>query len=282
MAQHTHYWSCSKFADWIRGTTKLKVGTSEQWQEWETRAKRDFPIRWWIAEEGLGHLQDFVTWPVRKLYDIKYYVNNRWITKSHALTAHPRDISPGSWSDVGNRFLPCLFNELVDFVEIELAWWHLVWEGKEKRAKYNMPWWAAGWWRIRTWRCPQAGLDNLEWQRNLKYDDEWIGADDPKYGKPTPQAIGAQEILDLYTWWTVTYRNRPDPHDASGWSAYCDASREANGGSLWGSLNADKTPELKKMSNKAHKLLQKIEADYTKEDEAMMIRLIKVRNSLWT
>ena len=282
MAQHTHYWSCSKFADWIRGTTKLKVGTSEQWQEWETRAKRDFPIRWWIAEEGLGHLQDFVTWPVRKLYDIKYYVNNRWITKSHALTAHPRDISPGSWSDVGNRFLPCLFNELVDFVEIELAWWHLVWEGKEKRAKYNMPWWAAGWWRIRTWRCPQAGLDNLEWQRNLKYDDEWIGADDPKYGKPTPQAIGAQEILDLYTWWTVTYRNRPDPHDASGWSAYCDASREANGGSLWGSLNADKTPELKKMSNKAHKLLQKIEADYAKEDEAMMIRLIKVRNSLWT
>ena len=282
MAQHTHYWSCSKFADWIRGTTKLKVGTSEQWQEWETRAKRDFPIRWWIAEEGLGHLQDFVTWPVRKLYDIKYYVNNRWITKSHALTAHPRDISPGSWSDVGNRFLPCLFNELVDFVEIELAWWHLVWEGKEKRAKYNMPWWASGWWRIRTWRCPQAGLDNLEWQRNLKYDDEWIGADDPKYGKPTPQAIGAQEILDLYTWWTVTYRNRPDPHDASGWSAYCDASREANGGSLWGSLNADKTPELKKMSNKTHKLLQKIEADYTKEDEAMMIRLIKVRNSLWT
>jgi len=282
MAQHTHYWSCSKFADWIRGTTKLKVGTSEQWQEWETRAKRDFPIRWWIAEEGLGHLQDFVTWPVRKIYDIKYYVNNRWITRSHALTAHPRDISPGSWSDVGNRFLPCLFNELVDFVEIELAWWHLVWEGEEKRAKYNMPWWAAGWWRIRTWRCPQAGLDNLEWQRNLKYDDEWIGADDPKYGKPTPQAIGAQEILDLYTWWTVTYRNRPDPHDASGWSAYCDASRGANGGSLWGSLNADKTPELKKMGNKAHKLLQKIEADYTKEDEAMMIRLIKVRNSLWT
>jgi hypothetical protein len=282
MAQHTHYWSCSKFADWIRGTTKLKVGTSEQWQEWETRAKRDFPIRWWIAEEGLGHLQDFVTWPVRKIYDIKYYVNNRWITRSHALTAHPRDISPGSWSDVGNRFLPCLFNELVDFVEIELAWWHLVWEGEEKRAKYNMPWWAAGWWRIRTWRCPQAGLDNLEWQRNLKYDDEWIGADDPKYGKPTPQAIGAQEILDLYTWWTVTYRNRPDPYDASGWSAYCDASREANGGSLWGSLNADKTPELKKMSNKTHKLLQKIEADYAKEDEAMMIRLIKVRNSLWT
>jgi hypothetical protein len=43
-----------------------------------------------------------------------------------------------------------------------------------------------------------------------------------------------------------------------------------------------KTPELEKMSNKAHKLLQKIERDYEKEDEAMMIRLIKARDSLWT
>ena len=36
------------------------------------------------------------------------------------------------------------------------------------------------------------------------------------------------------------------------------------------------------MSNKAHKLLRKIEAAYEKEDEAMMIRLIKVRHGLWT
>ena len=124
MAHHTNYWSCTPFADWIRGTTKLKCGTSEEWHEWETRAKRDYPVRWWIAEEGLGHVQDFVTYPVRKLYDIKYYINNRWVTRTHALTAHRRDIAPGNWCDVGNRFLPCLFNELVDFVEVEQAWPH--------------------------------------------------------------------------------------------------------------------------------------------------------------
>jgi hypothetical protein len=76
------------------------------------------------------------------------------------------------------------------------------------------------------------------------------------------------------------YPNRPDPYEASGWSAYCDASRKANGGQL--SFNPDKTPELKKMSDRAHKLLQKIEAKYEQEDEAMMIRLIRIRNSLWT
>lgn len=280
MAQHSNYWTCSKFADWLRGTTKPHALTSEGWNEWTDKAKSAHPIRYWIADDCLDYLQDFVTWPVRTLYSIKYYINNRWVTRTHALTAHPRDIKPGQWHDVGNRFLPCLFNELQDFVEVELAWWHIAWADKNERAKYSAPFWATGWFRWRTWRCPQAGLDNLEWQRKLIHDDEWVKKDDPLYGKPTPQAVKAQEILDLYKWWTETYRNRPDAYDASGWSAYCDASREANGGKIhWGT---DKTPELKKMSDKAHKLLQKIEADYEAEDEAMMIRLIKVRHGLWT
>jgi hypothetical protein len=168
---------------------------------------------------------------------------------------------------------------LVDFVEVELAWWHLAWS-PEERYKYNMPWWAVGWWRVRTWRCPQAGLDNLEWQRQLRWKEEEVGADFKGLGELTPQAIKAQEILDLYTWWTTTYRNRPDPYEASGWSAACEASRQANGGKL--SWSTPKDPVLKKAQNKAHKLLQKIEADYEKEDEAMMIRLIKVRHGLWT
>jgi hypothetical protein len=36
------------------------------------------------------------------------------------------------------------------------------------------------------------------------------------------------------------------------------------------------------MSDRALKALRKIEAAYEKEDEQMMIRLIKVRHSLWT
>jgi hypothetical protein len=275
------YWTCSKFADWIRGTTKLKCGTSEEWYEWETRAKAAYPLRWWLAEEGLDMVQKFVMWPSDKLHSIKYYINNRWISRTHSLTAHPQDIKPGQWQDVGNRFLPCLFNELQDYVEIELAWWHLAWEGKEERAKYNAPWWRFGWWNMRLWRCPQAGLDNLEWQRNLRFgEDEGFEKGDPHIGQPTPQAKNAQEILDLYTWWTQVYRNRPEPMEASGWSAYCEAARLANGGKMM--FGADKTPELKKMSDKAMKKLHKIEADYEKEDEAMMIRLIKVRNALWT
>jgi len=279
-----NYWTCSKFADWLRGTTKGGAKTAEGWDEWEKRAKSAYPVRWWLAEEGLDYLQKFIMWPVDQVYNLKYYINNRFITRTHALTAHPRDIKPGTWHDVGNRFLPCLFNELQDFVEVELAWWHLAWASKEDRVKYNMPWWAVGWWRVRTWRCPQAGLDNLEWQRNLRWKEDECGEGSPNIGQLTPQAIKAQEILDLYKWWTEVYRNRPEPHDASGWTEYCDRKREEKGkdGSAMSFFSETKNKELKKFGDQALKKLRKIEANYEKEDEAMMIRLIKVRHGLWT
>jgi len=276
----SHYWTCSKFADWIRGTTKLKAGTSEEWQEWEKRAKADYPVRWWLAEEGLDYIQKFVYYIPDQLDEVRYYINNRWISRSHSLTAHARDIKPGNWCDVGNRFLPCLFNELVDFVEVEQAWHHCCWSD-EAKTKFAVPWWRKGWFRWRTWRCPEAGLEYLRWASNLT-NEEFLEEGEKHLAEPTYQAKAAKEIIELYTWWTETYRNRPDPYDASGWTAYCEASRAANGGSLWGSLNADKSPELRKMSDESHTALRKIEEAYAKEEEQMMIRLIKIRESLWT
>ncbi len=143
-----------------------------------------------------------------------------------------------------------------------------------------MPWWAVGWWRIRTWRCPQAGLDNLKWQSELVWkEDEGFEPGDPKIGKPTYQAEKALEILALYKWWTEVYPKRPDPHDASGWTAYCDMRRERGDHML--DLE-DRTPEEAEMSRVALDKTQEIEDAYNKEDEEMMIRLIKIRNSLWT
>lgn len=281
-----HYWTCSKFADWLRGTTKLKSGTSEEWNDWEIRAKRDYPIRWWLAEEGLDYAQRFVFFIPDGLYSVKYYINNRWVTRTHALTAHPRDLPPGQWRDVGNRFLPCLFNELVDFVEVEQAWSHIAWGSKEDRAKYNPPFWASGWWRWRTWRCPQAGIDHLDWAMTLTVGEDFgVEKDHKDFGKPTGQAERAKEIKELYLWWTTVYPNRKDPMDLSGWSDLCEQRRlkaEAEGkNSLWASMN-DKSPAERKESSRILKLCQKIEKQQSDEDEAMMIRLIKARDSLWT
>src|SRR5579863_546002 len=108
-----NYWSCSKFADWLRGTPKLQMGTFEEWNTWEESAKSK-KVRYWLAEDGLDHLQDVVYWPANRIYDIRCYINNRWITKSHALTSN---LKRGSWYDLDTRLLHAVFDELINFVE---------------------------------------------------------------------------------------------------------------------------------------------------------------------
>ncbi len=277
-----HYWTIGPFADWLRGTPSPGALTHQGWKEWRAEAEARHPIRYWLADEGLDYLQRFFYYIPDQLYAIKYYVNNRWITKTHALTASASDIPRGEWRDVGSRFLPCLFNELRDFVEVELAWWHLVWEGKEERKKYNAPWWRFGWWNMRLWRCKQAGLDNLKWQSELVWTEEECEPGSPNIGQPTYQAERAKEIFELYKWWTEVYPNRPDPHDVSGWSEICSRSREQNG-NAFGLFDAEnRTEEQQEEINKALDLSQKIEEQYKNEDTEMMIRLIKIRDSLWT
>lgn len=278
MGYHTNYWSCSRFADWLRGTKKLNAGTSREWREWQQAGRQQHPIRYWLAEEGLDLIQDTVTWPARKLNDLRYYINNRFISHSHACTAHARDIKPGAWCDLGDRFLPCLFNELVDFVEVESAWTHVIWDD-EARKKFKVPM-SRSFFRWRTWRSPEAGLEHLKWAASLRADETWgLEPGDKGYGEPTFQARGAQEILALYHWWTQERPQRPDPHDASGWTEICDRRREAYPDEL---LPEDATSKEKAETKRVLNLLRKLEKQHEKEDEDMMIRLIRIRQALWT
>jgi hypothetical protein len=254
----------------VRGTPKLDAGTSEQWQEWKTDSKQKSKIRHWIAEELLDSIQNTIMFPVDVYREIRSYIRNRWIDKPHALTADPQDIKPGNWCDLAVRFLPCMFNELQKFVECEQAMM-LVMYDKEAARKYNAPK------RLRGWRSREAGLAHLEWASELRYDDEWDESTGVR-GKLTPQAKAAREIKKLYLWWVDVYRNRPDPMDASGWSDYCDMRREKG----YGFLEEDKTPEEKEIGKIALDKTREIEEAYQKEDEQMMIRLIKVRDQLWS
>lgn len=269
-----NYWTCSKFADWLRGSDKPNAETSRGWSQWRRASKEKHPFRFWLAEEGLDHLQDIWCYIPERINDVRYYINNRWISRAHSLTAHPRDIKPGAWCDVGNRFLPCLFNELVDFVEVEQAWHHCMWDN-EARKKYGTPW-TRTFFRFRTWRCPEAGIDYLKWAMTLTNKDF---IEEGEKEEPTYQANSAKEILELYTWWKEVYPKRPDPHDAGGWTAYCDMRRNRGDDLL---DFEDRTPEEAEISRKALDKTREIEETYEKEDEEMMIRLIKIRQSLWT
>jgi len=267
----TNYWSCSKFADRLRGTAKPAALDGDGWKKWNQDAKQAHPIRYWIAEEGLDYLQNTIMWPVDKLYSLKYYIVNRWIDQSHALVAHPEHVKPGQWMDLDYRILYCLFDELVDFVEIEKAYSNFRWDAEKQK---DMRWWQGGRWRTRTWRSAEAGIDYLKWEMSLT-DEEWI--DDKSKAKPTAQAEAAQEILELYTWWTETYPNRPDPFDLSGWSARCEDKRERGIGFFETDPEEDRE-ETRKILDKNNE----IEAQYNQEEEEMLIRLIKLRGSLWS
>ena len=127
-------------------------------------------------------------------------------------------------------------------------------------------------------------------------DGEWFGlwADsteeeiakakaDPKWGTMTPQAEAGLETLDLYCWWKFIRPLRKEPMDVSGLSDYYDRKR-AEGKA--------KDPDYTFLDgldepagddwHELHEKCDALEKQYENEDEANMIRLIKLRRSLWT
>ena len=60
MSQRSRYWSCTKFADWLRGTPKPYAETMEGWDAWRQQAETAHPWRYWLADEGLDHIQNAI------------------------------------------------------------------------------------------------------------------------------------------------------------------------------------------------------------------------------
>lgn len=273
-----NYWSNSKFADWLRGTMKPKAETIEDWEKWRIEAETKYPYRYWLAEEGLDTLQKIVCFIPDKIYSIKYAFANRFVTRTHTLTS---TLPRWKWHELDTRILHCMFDELVNFVEVELAAANFRFD-EEAQKRFKTPFWAIGWFRTRTYRNNIAGREYLDWARNLKMDETWgVAPKDENYGKPTPQALGAQEVFELYIWWVLGRPLRKDPYEESGWTEYCSRRRSENDNLVWNSwekrTDEDKA-EGERILNKLHELEEKYEA----EDEAMLIRLIKVRKYLWT
>lgn len=251
-----NYWSCSAFADWIRKTfgkyEKPDAATLEEWAEWKTMSKTRHKFVHWFTEEFLDSVQNTIMFIPDVWNTIRAYLRNRFVDKTHYLETK---LPPGEFYEFDTKILHGLFEELVDFVECEKAWMHVVFSDDAKE-KYKFPFWQrVRMFRFGYFRCPQAGLDHLQWEISLKYDDEWMPKDSPNYGQPTHQAIAAKEQLELYNWWKNVRPQRPDPYE-----------------------HIDEDEAKRERWERVHQ----IEEQYDKEDEEMLIRLIKIRRSLWT
>jgi hypothetical protein len=273
-----NYWTCSGFSDWLRGTAKPNSASSEGWTAWEKQARSAHPFRYWLAEEALDKLDDAWNYIPNMINSVRYYLSNRYTVKTHALTSRlPR----GQWHEFETRLLHSTFDSFVDFIEVETAWSHVMWDD-DARKKFNMPWWRGQWWTrwFREWRCPEAAIAHLEWEMTLKYG-EWMKETDPLYGKPTPQAEAAKEKWALYYWWTAVRPHRADVYDYCGWTAYCEELQEKNNPEGW-LLETNKSKRDKKRSSEMLEAMRKLEEQYDNEDEEMLMRLVKLRKSLWT
>lgn len=280
---HARYWSCSKFADWVLvtfgGEAKPRAATSAKWVEWKRTNKAAAPFAYWFVETFLGKLQDVVYLPYDCMRAVRRYISNRFIHKEHYL---PTRLARGEYHSIDDRILHGLFETLCDYVEVEVAWHHVMWGGAEQRARFNFPWWKTKpfFVSLKEWRCPPAGLAHLEWEMSLTCgEDMGVDPTDELYGKPTNQAVAATEIMKLYTWWRNDRPTRPDPFEASGLRAMYAASR-SGGDDDWLDILNDTDDRTDRQA--AHAKREALERQYDEEDTEMMIRLIKIRGSLWT
>jgi len=244
-----HHWTCSKFADWIRGEKKPYALEWGEWKKWKEQQRKKRPFRFWLSDTFLSILQDIVYYPYDFYSTIRTYIRNRYFDKLHYLHT---GLKPGQYYDLDERILHGLFNELVNFVEIELA--HLsLWNTKKK-------------YKFKNGRCLDASYDYFEWACNLKYNEEYgFKQEEPNYGKLTEQAKSCRKIKELYEWWKNKRPNRACP--------YSDIELR----DIDDIFDKKKDNSRKKLYEKAHKT----ELDQENEDTKMLIELIKVRKSLW-
>lgn len=247
---------------------KPVAATWEEWEDWKTDAKANRPVAYFINET----IPELFKNSLKTLYSpydyCKWWVRSRVFDRHHIVKT---GLEPGYW-DTDTRMLHGMFNLLVDHVEIEKAWMHVVFDDEASK-KYHYPWWSWGYTRFKGFRNPQAGLDHLDWEISLGNPSL------PEHERCESQAQYAREIKEIYLWWKNIRPNRPDPHDAGGWSALCDRHRENN---TFPFVSKNVDVEQQKEIRSVLDQTRKIEQSYEQEDEQMLIRLIKIRTGLWT
>ncbi len=244
---------------------KPLAATMTEWREWRETTKKNQPIAYLIMEtlpEKVGAAKKALFSPYHSL---RHYIRYRFIDRYHVINT---GLKPG-YHDVDARLLNGSFSLIVDFVEVELAWMHVVFDNTARK-EFSYPWWSLGWTRFKSFRNPDAGLAHLKWEMTL--DNENL----PSHERNPIQAATAREIWELYHWWKYIRPKRSDPFESSGLNEWFEGRSLED--VFDGEMSADDRKKERDMLNLSHE----IEASYEQEDQEMLIRLVKIRKSLWT
>ena len=187
-------------------------------------------------------------WPVVGWFYHNFTRFSGWVLhyfRRRKNTVRMKALKRAQWYDCDTRLFEAGFQILVDYVEGELAWMQLITDGKVR-------------WYHRWLSVPDArnrALRMLEWEIQLGDDS-------------VSQSSAAREVRDLYLWYKDVRPNRIDP-----FSEVPDrpVTFDENG-------QIEHDEEYSKAVMEA---FRKEEAQ-EKEDTDQLVRLMKIRRSMWT
>jgi len=248
----------SKFKKWLN-YDRLALGTATQWDEWESEYQKQAPVRYWIT-----HTMPDVCWRplVWRYTAVKDWI--RYRTKRYHIV--DTGLKPGYY-DTDMLILHANFNLLKKFVEVEKAslyrWCHSSEEKPSTLQKLT---------RRRRKINPLDGIKYLEWETTLD------APEDPSEANPS-QAASAREILELYTWWEIV---RPAREELLPPEEPCDGDDRRSILYRMSDHHRQKYPDYHAAFRQWSNDHSKQEEEWNNEDTEMLIRLIKLRKSLWT
>ena len=231
--------------------------TSEGWYSFNKEFKKVAPIRFWIHR---NFKRKFI-YPFKWKYEaITYWIRYRTFDKYHIVKT---GLKPG-YNEVDNIMLHVNFNLLKDFVEVSQAY-RTYWQDDVPKTwcEQHMPFYTV----FFPFRRPDLGVKHLEWASTL--DDPAL----PPHEQSVEQAQTAREILVLYKWWTDGRPNRKK----------VEVRRPPTDGDddfrFMSNPKIRQTPEYKLYKADLEKLFKQ-EDKWEKEDDKMLVRLVKIRKGL--
>lgn len=215
MTFRSNYWSCSKFAAWLRSLQGISSPYALSMEDWEAYKKEHKHKLCYKLAEWLDNVQDVVCFPMDVAHKTKYTAHNLWIG-THCLKT---SLKKGQWHEFEKRVKHSLMENFISFMEDEVYHNTLMWNKEH---------------------FDENGIDT-DLHTVLKFWQEL--QDNGREEKPW------KEILDAYYKCCYILRERGDV-----WDKHFETYKE----------------------------YMDLEAQQDKEDEDVLVAIIKFRKFLWT
>jgi hypothetical protein len=263
----------TKFIDKLFRITRPTSATWDKWGEWRANFKKTRPITYFIVETIPLAWEWLYKQTVDRANASMYYCSNRFVTRTHRLDAP--SLKKGQMHELSKRMLHCNFDAYVKWCETEASV-DRVWTD-EAKLKYKLPWYASTLLsNFVVLRNAQCAIDHLKWEMALFEPDE--GQSDPA---SPHQAMMAYEKMTLYVWWTKLRPARVDSWVESGLVEFWDEMDKKYSDS-WIMSKNKLTAEENATYNRLSAAQSAADEAQLNEDNEMLVRLVKIRDALWT